>query len=357
MEEDCDHGDSKTSVATPQSRPLSERKRGLLVFACAGIPRIGADSPAGLMASDPMLMAYFATEILHLCECTQILAFGGYNAPGNATYEIYSIAENTWRSGSVVSEVRSEHGSCTVDGRVYFVGGNVDRMASTRVSCFDLGKGLWSPALPLPTTRTRPGVVAIGHRIYALGGHTGGGKGFLSSYLVLDTDEGAEAVWREGSPCMPTERYDMGIAVIGKRLYAIGGYNTGQVNANEVLDTETGVWQRLCPMPTARQGLFVGVMGETIWCFGGYLNGKDLDVVEVYDIRTNSWAVSQIKVPTTLYSGKAIQVAERLYVVGGRKDTAFPGTSSVRMFDFSTETWTDLAPLSARRMWHDVAGF
>ena len=58
---------------------------------------------------------------------------------------------------------------------------------------------------------------------------------------------------------MPTARSDLGVAVVGNKLYAVGGYyGDANLSTVEVFDPQRGVWEAGPPMAMARH--FLGVV-------------------------------------------------------------------------------------------------
>jgi N-acetylneuraminic acid mutarotase len=96
---------------------------------------------------------------------------------------------------------------------------------------------------------------------------------------------------------MPTSRYGVGAGVIGRTLYAVGGFDSSgtALNTVEAYNTATNTWTTKAPMPTARGKLGVGVIAGTLYAVGGNtsdnprINGSPLSTVEAYDPTTNSW--------------------------------------------------------------------
>ncbi|MCK5219401.1 hypothetical protein KAR10_07765, partial [bacterium] len=116
---------------------------------------------------------------------------------------------------------------------------------------------------------------ATGGKIYAIGG-TG----------ELDINEEynpATDGWLTKEP-MPTGRTLLSAAVVGGKIYSVGGYNSGEggyQNKNEEYDPGNDTWITRAPMPIARQKLAVAVAGGKIYALGG--QGGDQKENEEYD--------------------------------------------------------------------------
>lgn len=63
------------------------------------------------------------------------------------------------------------------------------------------------------------------------------------------------------------------MAVVGDTLFAVGGRlgssYAKNLNTHEAYDPETDRWQTMIPMPTARHGLGTAMVGDRIYVIGG----------------------------------------------------------------------------------------
>ncbi|XP_071653030.1 uncharacterized protein [Temnothorax longispinosus] len=90
---------------------------------------------------------------------------------------------------------------------------------------------------------------------------------------------------------MNVHRQELGVAVLGGLLYAVGGYD-GRcfLNAVERWDPGTGQWSSICPMSVQRSGIGVAVLNDKLYAVGGASDYCScLNTVECYDPHTNKW--------------------------------------------------------------------
>jgi hypothetical protein len=150
---------------------------------------------------------------------------------------------------------------------------------------------------------------------------------------------------------MPTLRWDFGVIVVGSQILAIGGRNKGRaLPVVEALDTETNTWSTLAPMPTPRREMAIAVIGHKVWVMGGY-NDRDLDVIEVFHSAKNEWSTSRFRLPIGCPWAKAVVVNGKIYITGGRN------LSSVVIFDPKTGQWKQAPPMKTPRLWHGVVAY
>lgn len=79
------------------------------------------------------------------------------------------------------------------------------------------GAGRWRAAAELPTRRCRAGVAALGGKVYAVGGFNG-----TLRVRSVDVYDVASDSWAPGPP-LGARRSTLGVAVIGHVVYAVGG--------------------------------------------------------------------------------------------------------------------------------------
>ena len=76
------------------------------------------------------------------------------------------------------------------------------------------------------------------------------------------------------------------------KIYVFGGFNGSYLNKAEVYDPITNRWTALPPMPTARAGLASAVIGDKIYVIGGWSPSAPLGTVEIFDTLTQTWSGS-----------------------------------------------------------------
>jgi N-acetylneuraminic acid mutarotase len=116
----------------------------------------------------------------------------------------------------------------------------------------------------------------------------------------------------------------------------------------------TDTWAVLTPMPTARCSAAAATVGNAIYVIGGRtgtapLSGMALNVVERYDIDTDTWStVTPIPVPRS--DATAITAGGKIYVFGGWNGLAIVG--NVDIYDPVTDTWSSGTPMPQIRALH-----
>lgn len=196
-----------------------------------------------------------------------------------------------WRTQAVLDTPRDDFGTAVVGGRIWVVGGMTGERAHklASVEVYDPRADSWSAGPALPAGRSSPGTTHVGEVVYAFGGTTQSGDHVTVSdaATALDTRNGR---WTRLPP-MPTPRYELAAVAVGRRIYAIGGDGgDGPVRTVEVYDTRTRTWSAGPPLPKARSSLRAVLLGSRIYAVGGLAGDVDSTDVQVLDVATGRWS-------------------------------------------------------------------
>jgi N-acetylneuraminic acid mutarotase len=189
----------------------------------------------------------------------------------------------------------------------------------------------------MPTPRGAQAAVAVGNKIYVVGGaniptgmdlpdglNPGGLVEILATMEMFDTEKNS---WTTLNPMMlPRNHHD--VAHLDGKLYVIGGAigscfpngRASNVSMNEVYDIATDIWSTRAPMPSARGGLGAAVLDGKIYVIGGEGWADELSGVfrtnEAYDPKTNGW-VEKASMPTARHGFAKGVLDGKLYAVSG----------------------------------------
>jgi uncharacterized protein (TIGR03437 family) len=152
--------------------------------------------------------------------------------------------------------------------------------------------------------------------------------------------------WSTGKP-MPTSRETLLTAVIGQKIYALGGRAGSTImNVNEVYDTTTNTWTTAAPMLTARWDAATAVVNNILYAIGGGTSsGNTSNIVEAYDPTSNTWS-TKAAMPISVNSIYAVVENGIIYVVGGYNGAR---VNTVVAYDPVADTWSTLAPLNVAK--------
>lgn len=227
-------------------------------------------------------------------------------------------------------------------GLIFAIGGlNSSGEALSTVETFDPITGQWSPAEKMNSLRTRVGVAVLGHKLYALGGFDGHKR--LNTVEFYDPHIGK---WILTTP-MNTRRSALGAVVMNNKIYVVGGYD-GHISLStmECFSPRTNSWNFLAPMETLRSASGVAEFIGKLYVIGGHNGLSIFSTVEVYDPQTDSWSVG----PSMNIRRCRVGVGSLngcLYVCGGYDGSAFLNT--VECYDPSVGAWKFSTPMNSRR--------
>jgi N-acetylneuraminic acid mutarotase len=245
-----------------------------------------------------------------------MITVGGFHE----AIEVYDPVTNMWRAAGLFPQRIDHVGLATMPGdEKVLVAGFFSAGLGERAETFsfDPNGDLLEPRAPLLRAVGAGAAVRIdAQRIAVVGG-------FSANITVGDVQiyDAATNTWTMGPP-MPTPRHHLGVAVIGKKLYAIGGRSeqTFVMATVEVLDLETMTWSKGQDLQVARSGHAVAEAKGRIYAFGGegapYPSGV-FPEVEEYDPANDTWRFVAPMV-TPRHGIQAANIGDVIYVpLGG----------------------------------------
>ena len=120
-------------------------------------------------------------------------------------------------------------------------------------------------------------------------------------------------------------------------------------------------WGKRAPLLQPNSEMAVAELGGRIYVIGGYPSDRvSVNVVQVYDIKSDSWRLTT-PYPTTINHASAVGINGMLYVIGGQTNAGTQTEESryvtaVYAYDPKTEKWIPRAPMPTARsaMAHEV---
>lgn len=267
----------------------------------------------------------------------KVWVIGGFSASAQVvtTVLVYDPSSDRWQPGPSLPEAL-HHTNAAVVGDVIYIAGalrGTDFTATGVVYRLTPGATTWEArtSMPLGSERGASFVGAIDGKIFVAGGLRGG---VVADVSVYDTAADAWAAL----PPLPAARDHGASAVVGGKLYAIGGRGgTATTNTNEVLafDPAEKEWTTRAPMPTSRGGCMAAVLADRILVFGGEGNTRATSGVfpqtERYDPAADRWETLE-PMRTPRHGTGAASVGGVVFVPGGATVQALGATNVVEAF-------------------------
>jgi non-specific serine/threonine protein kinase len=246
-----------------------------------------------------------------------IWVVGGLGTGSNASDRVegYDPVINSWKTGPDLP-VRLHHAMVvTYKDEVVVIGGWIpqgsDQSALTSERVFALRGGQWESLPPLRRPRAAGAAAVVGDRIVVFGGQDEG-------RLLRTTEVFDGRRWTEGA-ALPTPREHLAAVSDGEFAYAIGGRELGpdkNLATLERYDPEGDSWQPLADMPTARGGLGAAIVGGRVFAVGGESPTGAMREVESFNLADKSW--SRAPSMRTPRHGLVVEaIGGAYYAVGG----------------------------------------
>jgi len=147
---------------------------------------------------------------------------------------------------------------------------------------------------------------------------------------------------------MPTARSGLAVASQENQIYAIGGETeVGVTNVVERFDLVTNSWTGLSPIPTAVADVNATVVGGRIYVPGGRLvSGEVTNILQIYDPRLDRWEKGTA-LPIALSAYALVTFEGKLYLFGGWDGERF--LASVYEYDPDRDTWSARSQMATAR--------
>ena len=270
-------------------------------------------------------------------------------------------AAKQWMPRTNMPTARFQFGTCVVDGKVFAIGGEVDKFGDTSIATvemYDPKTDTWERKADMPTARAGMSTLVVDGKIYAIGGGQGKKhrlrRGWGHSGKLLPTIEMYDPVtdtWTQKAD-MPVPRSSNSTCIMDGKIYIIGGVAANRkqwrLDNVDIYDPATDTWTQAKSMNHARGGASVSVVNGKIYVMGGVgwpqipnHPGPFLSSVEVFNPETNHWKeVAEMPTPKGFHTASVID--GKIYVIGGgfRGDDQFKYLSTVEVYDPETDRWT-----------------
>jgi N-acetylneuraminic acid mutarotase len=245
----------------------------------------------------------------------------------NYTY-LYDASTNTWFSKTSMPTQQSNFAVAACLGKAYVFGEESNE-------AYNPATDTWNSIAPMPTPRSNMEANAVDGKIYLISGllPQDGHPGPTMSN-VNEVYNAASNTWTTDAP-IPTPVYNYASAVVGSKIYIIGGDAvsgyadgvaiTNPCNLTQVFNTQTNSWsyEQPLPIPLANSGAgaTTGTFTPTkIYVFGGGNIGDVYNFTQIYNPDTETWTLGA-SMPTARFDLSVAVVNDTFYVLGGYNDT------------------------------------
>jgi N-acetylneuraminic acid mutarotase len=262
---------------------------------------------------------------------TRLISVGGFFSGGGSNiaeeHMLNPVADSMqWRPlFSTASTVFTDAAAAELHGKIYIIGGREFTSEVSRVRTFDpkpFTSGAWgSDDESLPFGIADAAAVSARGLIYLIGGTDG--VATLTSIRTFDPLVSTPGRWSTATSMGARAVRGACAAVIGDKIYVIGGNNGGATTYAKVYEHDISIddgaeitsSDMVVPVSFAR----CATDGKRIYVFGGVTSGGTfVNQIQIYDPVTNSWTANGGDVFTNTRTGAIAAYAKgRLFVIGG----------------------------------------
>jgi hypothetical protein len=260
---------------------------------------------------------------------------------GITVLEPDDVLPGRWISLAPSGFPRAEVSYVRVRDKFYAAGGR-----SRRQQEYDPRTNAWRDVAPLPEALDHIQAVAVGDRIYYIGGLRRWPEPEVGSVFVYDARTNT---FSKGA-AMPRPRGAGGVAVHNGLIYYAGGLQDGRaVPWFDVYDPVRDRWSRLPDMPRAREHFHAAVLDSRFYAVGGRTVDIDatLSPTDAYDFSRQAWSTGLAPIPTQRGGFAAAVIEGRIVVIGGETDAG--ASDAVESYDPQADAWRRLAPMPTAR--------
>jgi N-acetylneuraminic acid mutarotase len=264
-----------------------------------------------------------------------VYVMGGFERATGATTAVterYDLRRDRWRRAADMPAGLNHAAAVAYRGDVYVVGGyrgrrTLDDEVATLYR-YQPRRDRWTRLRSAPTARGALAAAVIGHRLYAVGGAASG-----RALATLEVYDFRTRRWSAG-PDLPLAREHLAAAAARGRFYALAGRTAGQGNFARVdrYDPARRRWTRVRDMGKPRGGIAAATVGGRIAVFGGEEGARTIREVELYDPARNRWRrLPDLRTPRHGLGG--VSAGRRIYAIEGGDEPGFHFTRSLEYLE------------------------
>ena len=246
------------------------------------------------------------------------------------------------------------HSTVSLNGLIYIIGGLSNGSYSTRTTVYNPKTNEFHSAGEMTDARGQFGCVVYQGKIYSFGGS--GNSKMPNTVEVFDPKT---ETWSMVNTVMPVEKYGFGIAVVGDKIYIIGGYNyktKGECTV-DIYDPQTNTWTKGASTPYPGVNFGCAVIQGKIYTFGGQTtapnnNTTNYSEISCYDPALDYWKGAG-NLPTRLFSESVSSYNSKAIITGGLLDVVpFVDNTVTYIYDPISQTCTKGPSLQTSRSMH-----
>ena len=208
---------------------------------------------------------------------------------------------------------------------------------------------VWSTAANYPITVLDNAVTSVGGNIYSFGG--------VSTNIIATSFKFDGTTWTGIAPLPVAVEYPAAVSD-GTNVYVLGGSNGAGVSQTTLsrYNVGTNTYTTLAPFTTPTWNHAAAYLNGKIYKFAGSNNTASTNVLEIYDIASNTWSVGA-PYPAAISFVSAFVQGNFIYAAGGVDSVTNLESAKTYRYDPIANSWNDaaIADLPVSR-WGAAAG-
>ena len=251
----------------------------------------------------------------------KIYVFGGKSNNNTIlkSVEVYDPVNDTWDNTTIPDFNKARYNGQAIvwKNEIYLIGGRNKDKALKDCEVYDPVQNEWHNAHNLHEEREGHAIAVLNKKIFAIGGQN-------EPYELVEDIEWYNADddnWVETDSVLPYPRVAAFNAVIDNIYYMLGGYYYGLTNSILTFqpDTNGGKWRQIGAINHVRYYGVSVARDSSIYLFGGETADGKTDLVEKYNVYTQSMTQAP-SMPNALSGMAGVLLDEKIYIIGGFKD-------------------------------------
>lgn len=238
-----------------------------------------------------------------------------------------------WQFAPPMPHRRSYTASAEIGGKVYVAAGMVGNTGRplNLFERFDPAKGEWDTNLPLvPERFSAAAGVGLGRTLYVIGGNGDVRDKTVDGRQVFAYETLRRRWSRKAS--LPVPRTNLAAVALGGKIYALGGLDPNHATKTVfVYDPRSNRWSPGPSLPVKLHALAAVVFHGDIWVIGGQnITGHATNRVWIYTPQTHRWR-SGPRMPYPMETAGAAVAGNEIHVVL---------ESRYLIYDADSDSWT-----------------
>lgn len=275
----------------------------------------------------------------------KLFIFGGEDWEEPIPTEVYDFKTGEWSMYGIESWPPAGENSAvvTVNDKIFCVGGVNENGRNKKAYIFDIEDGDWEE-LPGAASMGHgdAGAAVVGDKIYLVAGEDDGlaneGFDYVKAVDIYNTKTNR---WEIGPEC-PLPRQDTFVVAVGTKVYLLGGQGGNPTDAQSanvmILDTETSEWSEGPDLPYGWEHPRVAVVNGKIYCMSG--KGEGGSYIFELDPEVGEWREMESYNLVTRYGCGITTYEGKIYLACGRNMTG-DALSSIEVYDPALDNYVD----------------